>query len=99
MSSKAIFIKDLNKIKRSQANELKIRKIKHLLKHPINEVKKNTLNKLQKLNASQSLSQIKYRCMISGRSHGILRHFQLSRIQLKTLAGNGLIPGLRKSSW
>lgn len=99
MASKAIIIKDLNKFKLSYQNELKIRKIKHLLKHPIVQIKKFNLNQLQKINARKSLSQVKYRCAITGRSQGIVRHFQLSRIQLKTLSSNGLIPGLRKSSW
>ena len=99
MASKAIIIKDINKLKLSQSNELKIRKSKHLLKHPINQIKNYNLQKLQLLNSKKSLSQVKYRCVVTGRSHGIVRHFQLSRIQLKTLASNGLIPGLRKSSW
>ena len=44
MASKAIIIKDINKIKKIKKNEYKIRKIKHLIKHPIIEIKKQTLN-------------------------------------------------------
>lgn len=99
MASKAIIIKDINKMTKIKENEYKIRKIKHLIKHPMVEIKKQTLNQLQKINKDYSLSEVKYRCFLTGRSHGLLRDFQLSRIQLKTLSSNGLIAGLRKSSW
>ena len=36
---------------------------------------------------------------MSGRPRGFLRHFGLSRIALRDMALNGLIPGVRKASW
>ena len=39
------------------------------------------------------------RCALTGRSHGYLRKFNICRNQLRELAHQGMIPGLRKSSW
>jgi small subunit ribosomal protein S14 len=39
------------------------------------------------------------RCLLTGRSRGVLRKFKISRIMLRELALAGKIPGLRKASW
>lgn len=39
------------------------------------------------------------RCQLTGRRHGFLRRFKLSRISFRELASNGMIPGVTKSSW
>jgi small subunit ribosomal protein S14 len=39
------------------------------------------------------------RCQITGRSRGVYRKFGNSRIMLRELALQGMIPGMRKSSW
>ena len=39
------------------------------------------------------------RCRASGRRHGFIRRFQLSRIAFRELASQGMIPGVTKSSW
>jgi len=39
------------------------------------------------------------RCQLSGRPRGYYRKFRLSRIALRELASQGLIPGMVKSSW
>jgi len=39
------------------------------------------------------------RCKICGRPRGYLRKFQMCRICFRNLAHQGLIPGVRKSSW
>jgi small subunit ribosomal protein S14 len=39
------------------------------------------------------------RCQITGRSRGVYRKFGISRIVLRELALQGLIPGMRKASW
>jgi small subunit ribosomal protein S14 len=54
---------------------------------------------LQKLPKNASPVRIKNRCVATGRSHGYLRDFGLSRIKFRELANKGLIPGIRKSSW
>lgn len=39
------------------------------------------------------------RCRVCGRPRGYLRRFQLCRICFRTLALEGKIPGVMKSSW
>ncbi|MCC6907565.1 MAG: type Z 30S ribosomal protein S14 [Phycisphaerales bacterium] len=39
------------------------------------------------------------RCEITGRARGVYRKFRVSRIMLRELAHQGLIPGMRKASW
>lgn len=39
------------------------------------------------------------RCEYTGRRHGFLRRFKLSRIAFRELASHGMIPGVTKSSW
>ncbi len=39
------------------------------------------------------------RCQITGRARGVYRKFGISRIVLRELALQGLIPGMRKASW
>jgi len=39
------------------------------------------------------------RCKVTGRPHGFMRDFGISRCLFRELAEKGLIPGVRKSSW
>jgi len=39
------------------------------------------------------------RCWKCGRKRGFMRKFRLCRICFRELANQGLIPGIRKSSW
>lgn len=39
------------------------------------------------------------RCKICGRPRGYLRYFQMCRICFRDLAGEGMLPGVTKSSW
>ena len=44
-------------------------------------------------------SRIVRRCFKCGRRHGYLRDFDLCRICFRELANEGMIPGVKKSSW
>tara|TARA_B100001964_G_C14126963_1_gene551011 strand:+ start:700 stop:1086 length:387 start_codon:yes stop_codon:yes gene_type:complete len=46
-----------------------------------------------------SPTRIKNRCQVSGRSRGYYRKFKVSRIALRELALQGLLPGVTKASW
>ncbi len=54
---------------------------------------------LAKLPRDASPTRSHNRCMLTGRSKGVLRKFKISRIMLRELANAGKIPGLRKASW
>ena len=48
---------------------------------------------------TSSATRIRNRCMITGRARGVYRKFNISRIMLREMVANGLIPGVRKASW
>lgn len=54
---------------------------------------------LNKLPKNSSPSRQKNRCQIDGRPRGFMREFGISRVKFRQLAGAGLIPGVKKSSW
>ena len=55
--------------------------------------------KFQKLPRDASPTRQRNRCRITGRPHGFLRKFGLSRNKLREAAMRGDVPGLTKSSW
>jgi small subunit ribosomal protein S14 len=52
-----------------------------------------------KLPRDASPSRLVNRCAMSGRRHGYLRKFGVSRLTFREAALNGLIPGVVKASW
>ena len=55
--------------------------------------------KLQQLPRDSSVSRKRNRCNVTGRPHGFLRKFGMSRIKLREAAMRGEVPGLKKASW
>jgi small subunit ribosomal protein S14 len=54
---------------------------------------------LSMLPRDASPTRVVNRCQYTGRRHGFLRRFKLSRIAFRELASHGMIPGVTKSSW
>ena len=54
---------------------------------------------LNKLPKNSSPSRQKNRCQLDGRPRGFMREFGISRVKFRQLAGAGLVPGVKKSSW
>lgn len=54
---------------------------------------------LSQLPRDSSLVRLHNRCAITGRPHGYLRKFKVSRIAFRELAYKGQLPGVRKASW
>jgi ribosomal protein S14 len=52
-----------------------------------------------KIMAGRDLIRIRTRCQICGRARAVYRKFGVCRIHFRTLASDGLIPGVRKASW
>ena len=63
------------------------------------EVRYISLLLLNKLPRNSSKVRIKNRCILTGRSHSVLRLCKLSRIKFRELASQGLLMGITKSSW
>lgn len=59
--------------------------------------KKSLIVKAQR--GSKFSSRQVNRCKLCGRPRGYMRRFQLCRICFRKYASEGLIPGVRKSSW
>ena len=55
--------------------------------------------KLAELPRNSSKTRIKNRCEVTGRPRAYYRKLGMSRIALRELGSQGLIPGLVKSSW
>jgi ribosomal protein S14 len=56
---------------------------------------------LIKLRATRNYSSVrlKNRCVISNRAKSVIRFFQLSRIVFRQLAREGVLVGVKRSSW
>ncbi|MGE0254184.1 MAG: 30S ribosomal protein S14 [Alphaproteobacteria bacterium] len=55
--------------------------------------------KLAKLPRNSSKTRLHNRCELTGRPRAYYRKFRLSRIAMRDLASQGLIPGMVKASW
>jgi small subunit ribosomal protein S14 len=54
---------------------------------------------LAKLPRNSSPTRRKNRCVETGRPHGYMRQFGLSRLSFREHASKGEIPGVTKASW
>jgi len=54
---------------------------------------------LQHIPKNASPVRLHNRCKLTGRPKGYMRKFGVSRINFREMAGNGLIPGVKKASW
>jgi len=54
---------------------------------------------LAKLPRDASPVRLVNRCEVTGRRHGFLRKFRMSRLTFRELARSGMIPGVTKGSW
>lgn len=54
---------------------------------------------LSKLPRNASPIRVVNRCAVSGRRHGFIRKFGVSRLTFRELALSGMIPGVTKASW
>ncbi len=59
----------------------------------------DAMKKMAKLPRNSNPTRLRNRCSVTGRSRGFSRLFGLCRQQLRTLASEGKLPGVRKSSW
>ncbi|MCL2439582.1 MAG: 30S ribosomal protein S14 [Alphaproteobacteria bacterium] len=55
--------------------------------------------KLAKLPRNAAPTRVHNRCALTGRPRGYYRKFGINRIELRNLANEGKLPGVRKASW
>jgi small subunit ribosomal protein S14 len=85
-------------VKKYSGKRNRLRAIVRDKKLPIEERFAATL-KLAKVPRNSAKARIRNRCELTGRPRGNYRKLKLSRIALRELGSQGLIPGLVKSSW
>ena len=60
---------------------------------------REALVEFSKLPRNASPTRLRNRCQVNGRPRGYMREFGISRVMFRQLAGEGMIPGVKKSSW
>lgn len=75
-----------------------LREIVRNQKTPFEE-RMTAVHKLSKMPRNSAPSRVRNRCEVTGRPRGFYRKFHMSRIALRELGLQGLVPGLVKSSW
>ncbi|MDR1207464.1 MAG: 30S ribosomal protein S14 [Rickettsiales bacterium] len=70
-----------------------------ILKSDTPEVRMEKMKKAADLPRNANKTRLHNRCAITGRARGFVSQFGLCRQQVRTLASEGKLPGVRKSSW
>jgi small subunit ribosomal protein S14 len=84
-------------VKKYEHKRLALKTIQH---HLAFSIKKRFFAGIQlsKLKKNSSYVRIKNRCVLTGRSHGVFNYFKISRIMIRELAAQSLLPGLKKAN-
>lgn len=101
MAKESMKAREFKRIKLGKKFFVKRQKLKKIILNMSlsKQIRWEAVLKLQTLPRDSSLSRQRNRCFQTGRPHGFLRKFGLSRIKVREAAMRGEIPGLRKSSW
>lgn len=97
-SSVVKFVRNKAKVERYRAYRLELKeKIRSPKSTP--EERLDAQMRLQKLPKGALPVRLRNRCQLTGRSRGVYKKFNLSRIKFRELAHQGLLPGVGKASW
>ncbi|MGQ0646969.1 MAG: 30S ribosomal protein S14 [Gemmatimonadaceae bacterium] len=101
MAKTSKIVKNDERIALSAKYREKRKQLQAIIKNPRSSEAQREVayTKLRKLPRNSSAVRIRNRCSMSGRSRGYEGFFGLSRMALRDMALNGLIPGVRKASW
>lgn len=101
MAKQSMKARDIKRVKLAEKFYTKRIELKKIISdvNSSDEDRWNAVLKLQSLPRDSSPSRQRNRCNQTGRPHGVLRKFGLSRIKVREAAMRGEIPGLRKASW
>ncbi|UDG81087.1 30S ribosomal protein S14 [Candidatus Hartigia pinicola] len=101
MAKKSMKARDLKRFKLAEKFFTKRLKLKVIISdvQASDQDRWDAVLKLQTFPRDSSPSRQRNRCRQTGRPHGFLRKFGLSRIKVREAAMRGEIPGLKKASW
>ncbi len=85
-------------VKQYAAERVALKKIVKDFSLPLQE-RLEAQAKLSALPRNASPVRVRNRCALTGRARGYFRMFKISRIMLRKLALDGLLPGVKKTSW
>ena len=93
--------RDVKRRTHSSKNELKRLQLTSLIQNLTLPKKSRyaSLVELNGLNRNSAKVRVKNRCIMTARSHSVLRFCRLSRIKFRDLATQGMLMGIKKSSW
>ena len=101
MAKKSMIVKNIRRRQIVERYREKRIELKKILKSPsVSEDEKQIARiKLEKMPRDSNPIRIRNRCVVTGRPRSYYRKFGLSRISLREMASEGLIPGVTKASW
>lgn len=101
MAKKGMIERDLKRRRMAKRYEARRERLKAIIKDQSRpaEERFEAVLKLAETPRNSSKTRIRNRCLVSGRPRGFYRKLKMSRIALRELGSEGLIPGLVKSSW
>ncbi|MDH2998250.1 30S ribosomal protein S14 [Pasteurellaceae bacterium LFhippo2] len=101
MAKQSMIARDVKRAKLADKFYAKRQELKAIIsnENSSDEERWDAVLKLQTLPRDSSPSRQRNRCRQTGRPHGVLRKFGLSRIKVREAAMRGEIPGLKKASW
>ena len=101
MAKQSKIAKNIQREKMVERFSEKRKKLKSIIKdfNSSYEDKRIAMEKLEKIPRDSNPIRLRNRCSLTGRPRGYYRRFGLSRIALREMVNNGLIPGVKKASW
>ncbi len=101
MAKKSSIAKNEKRIKMANKYYAKRMELKKIILNPETsyEDQQAAYAKIRKLPRDANPTRIMNRCRVTGRPRAVYRKFGLSRITLREMASEGLIPGMTKASW
>lgn len=101
MAKKSAIARNKKRARMADQQEAKRTELRAKLKDPKLgfEEKQSVMFQLQSLPRNGARCRVLNRCLISGRPKAVYRKFRVSRIVLRELAHQGMVPGMRKASW
>lgn len=101
MAKKSSIAKNAKRMKLANKYYAKRMELKEVIRNPELSYDERMIafDRLRKLPRDANPVRIRNRCRVTGRPRAIYRKFGLSRITLREMASQGLIPGVTKASW
>lgn len=101
MAKKGMIERNQKRLRMAKQFDAKRERLKAIIKDQSKpaEERFEAVLKLAEVPRNSSKTRFRNRCLVTGRPRGFYRKLKMSRISLRELGSEGLIPGLVKSSW